>query len=122
MGPCRARIVECLKTTPEGAERVDRRSEVLNEALAKEVPQRKLREMSEDEQKSEVQQESKDVPIPSDSDPRKRRAIKAATATASSSCEQQQLADGRQPCNCGDADTAKFVGRWVKNGRTADDE
>ena len=37
LGPCRARIVECLKTTPEGAERVDRRSEVLNEALAKEV-------------------------------------------------------------------------------------
>ena len=35
--PCRARIEECLKTTPEGAERQDRRSEVLNEALAKEV-------------------------------------------------------------------------------------
>ena len=37
LAPCRARIEECLKTTPEGAERVDRRSEVLNEALAKEV-------------------------------------------------------------------------------------
>ena len=35
--PCRARIEECLKTTPEGAERLDRRSEVLNEALAKDV-------------------------------------------------------------------------------------
>ena len=34
---CRARIEECLKTTPEGAECPDRRSEVLNEALAKEV-------------------------------------------------------------------------------------
>ena len=35
--PCCNRIEERLKTTPEGAERVDRRSEVLNEALAKEV-------------------------------------------------------------------------------------
>ena len=34
--PCGARIETCLKTTPEGAERLDRRSEVLNEALAKE--------------------------------------------------------------------------------------
>ena len=31
---CRARIEECLKTTQEGAERLDRKSEVLNEALA----------------------------------------------------------------------------------------
>ena len=35
--PCRARIEECPKTTPEGAERLDRGSEVLNEA----PPQRK---------------------------------------------------------------------------------
>ena len=34
--PCRVRIEECLKTTPEGSERLDRRREVLNEALAKE--------------------------------------------------------------------------------------
>ena len=34
---CRARIEECLKTTLEGAECPDRRSEVLNEALAKAV-------------------------------------------------------------------------------------
>ena len=35
--PCRVRIEDCLKITPEGSERLDRRSEVLNEALAKEV-------------------------------------------------------------------------------------
>ena len=35
--PCRARMQERLKITPEGAERLVRRSEVLNEALAKEV-------------------------------------------------------------------------------------
>ena len=34
--PSRVRIEECLKTTPEGSERLNRRSEVLNEALAKE--------------------------------------------------------------------------------------
>ena len=38
--PCRAWIEECLKTTPEGSERVDRRREDLNEALAKEVEKR----------------------------------------------------------------------------------
>ena len=35
--PCRARIKERLKMTPEGAERLDRRSEVLSEAIEKEV-------------------------------------------------------------------------------------
>ena len=33
---CRARIEECLRVTPEGAERLDRRSEVIDEALAEE--------------------------------------------------------------------------------------
>ena len=35
--PCRVRIEESLKTTPEDAECLDRRREVLNEAIAKEV-------------------------------------------------------------------------------------
>ena len=35
--PCRVRTEDCLKTTPEGSERLDRRSEVLNEAIAKVV-------------------------------------------------------------------------------------
>ena len=34
---CRTRIEECLRTTPHGAERLDRRIEVINEALAEEV-------------------------------------------------------------------------------------
>ena len=53
-GPCRVKIEERLKTTPEGEERSDRRSEVLKRGLS----QRKLRETSEEERKSEVQQES----------------------------------------------------------------
>ena len=34
---CRMRIEECLRTTPHGAERLDRENEVINEALAEEV-------------------------------------------------------------------------------------
>ena len=34
---CRMRIEECLRATPHGAERLDRRDEVINEALAEEV-------------------------------------------------------------------------------------
>ena len=34
---CRMRIEECLRITPHGAERLDRRNEVINEALIEEV-------------------------------------------------------------------------------------
>ena len=34
---CRKRIEECFRNTPHGAERLDRRDEVINEALAEEV-------------------------------------------------------------------------------------
>ena len=37
---CRARIEERLRTTPQGAESFDRRNEVINEALAKDVQRR----------------------------------------------------------------------------------
>ena len=35
--PALVRTEDCLKMTPAGAERLDRRSEVLNEAVAREV-------------------------------------------------------------------------------------
>ena len=41
---CRMRIEECLRTTPHGAERLDRRNEVINEALAEEVRRGEQRE------------------------------------------------------------------------------
>ena len=68
--PCRARIEDCLKTTPEGAERLDRRSEVLNEALAKEVERnvRRREEIGSTAGELAVPQELKDMPIPPDSD------------------------------------------------------
>ena len=52
--PCRVRIEERRERTPEGAEGLDRRSEVLNEALAGEVE----RTVRRRERKLEVQQES----------------------------------------------------------------
>ena len=40
----RTRIEECLRTTPHGAERLDRRNEVINEALAEEGTERRAEE------------------------------------------------------------------------------
>ena len=44
---CRMRIEEFLRTTPRGAERLDRRNEVINEALAEEVRRGQQREKSD---------------------------------------------------------------------------
>ena len=57
-------------------------------------------------------QELNDVPIA----PGLRSEKETFNESSDSSCEQQQLADGRQPCSCSD-DTAKFDGRRVKHGR-----
>ena len=90
--PCRARIEECLKATPEGAEPLDRRSEVLNEALAKELDRnvRRREEIGSTAGEFAVPQEFKDMTISHDSDPRKRRAMKAVTVAASSSSSQME--------------------------------
>ena len=74
---------ECLKTTPEGSERSDRRREVLNEALRREEAASAAGELA-------VPRESKDVPIQPDSDLRKRRAMNAATVDASSGRSQSE--------------------------------
>ena len=68
--------------TLEGAERLDRRSEVLNEALAKEA-ERNVRRR--EETGSAAGGASKDAPMSPDSDTGKRRAVNAATVDASSS-------------------------------------
>ena len=90
--PYHVRIEERLKTTPEGAERPDRRSEVLNEALAKEVEKnvRRREEIRSTTGELAVPKELKDMPIPPDSDPRRRRAMKAATVAASSGSSQME--------------------------------
>ena len=68
--PCRARIEDCLKTTPEGAERPDRRSEVLNETLAEEFERnvRRGRDLGTAAGGLAVLRELKNMPIPPDSD------------------------------------------------------
>ena len=99
---CRVRIEECLKTTPEGSRRLDRRSEVLNEALEKEVERSvgRREEIGRAAGELPVQQGLREMPIPLDSDPRKRRVMET---------------HGRKPCSCRDADTAKFDDGRVKN-------
>ena len=74
---------------------MDRRSEVLNEALAKEVERNVRRREDIGSTAGELAgpQELKDMPIPPDSDPRKRRVTKAATAAASSGSSHMAVAE-----------------------------
>ena len=89
---CRSGIEECFRITPEGSERWDRRSEVLNETLAKEVERnvRRREKIGRAAGELPVQQELKEMLVLLDSDPRKRRVMKAATAAASSSSSQME--------------------------------
>ena len=97
--PCRARIEECLQATLEGSERLDRRSEVLNEAFATEV-ERNVR----------------------------RRVMKAATAAASSSSigDGRQPCSCRDADTSKFCDRPKMEEREtnpeVRKHRTPDDE
>ena len=50
----RARLEGCLRTTPQGAERLDRRSEVINEALIEEVQRGEQRKKSCDDTAAEI--------------------------------------------------------------------
>ena len=90
--PAASGLRSAPKTTPEGSERLDRRSEVLNEALAKEVEitVRRRDEIESTAGELAVPQESKDVPISLDADSRKRRVMKAVTAVASSRSSQME--------------------------------
>ena len=65
---------------------LDRRSEVLNEVLAKEVEEnvRRREDIGSAAGELAVPQELKEMPIPPDSDPRKGRAMKTESAVASS--------------------------------------
>ena len=58
---CRRRIEECLRATPHGAERLDRRNEVVNEALAEEV-QRRRRAVLESEPAASAASEPGEAP------------------------------------------------------------
>ena len=90
--------------TPEGAERLDRRSEVLNEALAKEV-ERNVRRR--DEAGIAAGEFGSTTRAERCADPISFRFEKEACKESSDSgCEQWQITVGKQPCS----------GRRVKNG------
>ena len=109
---CRMRMEERLRNTPEGAERLDRRSEVINEALAEEIRRGEQREKRSDRTIVEAQETgsaaasattaatttatrpaagpARENPIEPDANPRRRMLMKSAPLTAGSSREQGQ--------------------------------
>ena len=61
---CRTRIGECFRTTPHGAERLDRRNEVINEALAEEVRRGEQRKKKNDRATVAVPETESTAPEP----------------------------------------------------------
>ena len=99
---CRTRIEECLRTTPHGAERLDRRNEVINEALAgrnevidealaEEATREEQRKKRSDRAAAEVPEvsEPREDPIESNPNPKRRLLMKSASLTASGSGQQR---------------------------------
>ena len=113
---CRSRIEECLRNTPHGAERLDRRNEVINEALADEVRRGEQRKNRSDgttvaapgtepaaasattaaaaaatgPTTSPAAGPVRENPIEPDVNPKRRLLMKSTPLTASSSGEQGQ--------------------------------
>ena len=102
---CRRRIEERLRETPHGAERLNRREEVINEALAEEVRRGEQRKMetervatAESGGKSmvtEMTAESapagwRENPIEPDPNPKRRMLMKSTSLTASSSGHKRE--------------------------------
>ena len=90
---CRRRIEESLRKTPHGAERLERREEVIHEALAEEVRRREQRKKETDRvatAASGMTAESapagwRENPIEPDPNPKRRMLMKSTSLTASSS-------------------------------------
>ena len=88
---CRTRIEECFRTTPHGAERLDRRNEVINEALAEEVRRGEERKKRSDSATAEVPEtESREDPIEPEVNPNRRLLMKSASLTASGSGQRKE--------------------------------
>ena len=114
--PCRKRIEERLGTTPHGAVRLDRRSEVINEALAEDVrreEQRKKRPAAILETTgSTVVSEPREEPIEQDTNPKRRLIMKSSSLTASGS-GQQSKEKGSQPVMTSQECKLRRSGRWI---------
>ena len=93
---CRMRIEECFRTIPHGAERLDRRDEVINEALAEEVRRGEQRKKRSDRATVAVPEtesaapEPRENPIEPEANPKRRLLMKSASLTASGSGQQRQ--------------------------------
>ena len=97
---CRVRIEECLRSTPQGAERLDRRSEVISEALAEEIQggeQRRERSgrvtttAPAPNLAASTSHELRENPIEPDPNPNKRLLMKSASSAASGSGQQRVM-------------------------------
>ena len=90
---CRKRIEECLRNTPHGAERFDRRDEVINEALAEEVRRGEQRKKRSDRTTATVPETGYAAPEPmagsTAPDPR-RMFMKSASSTACGRGQQRE--------------------------------
>ena len=92
---CRTRIEDCLRTTPHGAERLDRRNEVINEALAEEVQRGEQRKKRSDSATAAVPETESAAPEPGENPtepeakPKRRLLMKSASSTASGSGQQK---------------------------------
>ena len=90
---CRRRIEENLRKTPHGAERLNRREEVINEALAEEVRKGEQRRKETDGAATAASgmtaestpTEWRENPIEPDPNPKRRMLMKSTSLTASSS-------------------------------------
>ena len=91
---CRKRIEERLRTIRHGAERLDRRSEVINEALAEEVRREEQRKKRSDRGAAAIPEtkpaapavsEPREDPIEPDPNPMRRLIIISSSLTASGS-------------------------------------
>ena len=96
---CRIRIEERLRTTPQGAERLDRRDEVINEALPEEVRREEQKRRRSDRAAAEVQETEssspaasppRENPIEPDPNPKRRLIMKSASTTASGSGQERE--------------------------------
>ena len=94
---CRKRIEERLRTNPHGGVRLDRRSEVINEALPEEVRREEQRKKRSDRAAAAIPgrkpaapavSEPREDPIESDPNPKRRLIMKSASPTASGSGQQ----------------------------------
>ena len=94
---CRERIERCLRVTPQGAERLDRRNEVINEALVEEVQRAEQRKRRVDEAAATVpesepatlaSQDLSESPVEPHPDLKRRLLMKSALSAASHSGQQ----------------------------------